>query len=108
MIPQTSTELSEILNDPKNKTFLFYFTQVGCPACNEIKTFLSKIESSYSKKVCFVNLDTATFKDIAIANKIEYIPTLMFVKIVNKKVVWTGKRIVGAKKDEIINNLKKF
>ena len=102
MIPQNSEELSQIFANPKNTLFLFYFTMIGCPACNKIKKLMTEIENQYPK-ICFVNLDTNQFPDIAKDNKIEYIPVIS-----NKKVVWATKQIIGFKKDAILELLIKY
>jgi thioredoxin-like negative regulator of GroEL len=105
MNPNSSKDFLSILEKNNNKNILISFTKATCPACNQLKQYLQSIKSKYSNKVEFVNLDTQIFKDLAIQNNIEFVPTSYLINYSNNKITWSSKKIVGLNPKEIENIL---
>ncbi|AYV81790.1 MAG: hypothetical protein Harvfovirus62_3 [Harvfovirus sp.] len=83
---KNESDIQKLTGDPDypDRVVVIYFTASWCPPCKKFFPTFSKYVSSLSGnlvgKINFCSLDVDVLKDFCLANKINSVPTMLFLK----------------------------
>lgn len=98
--PLCPQEFIDILKKKQEQTYFLTFTRSSCPACIEMKHFLSGIEKKHPN-IVFINLEVEKFYELADLNKVEAVPTSKLIVIKNNKIIKSSEKVIGFNKAKI-------
>lgn len=83
-------ELNDFIINNINKVIVLYFGAEWCGPCKLLKERMKQEETSIMMpdlSMCYLDLDHEHNKKIFKCYKVEYFPTLIFIKLENDKVI---------------------
>jgi thiol-disulfide isomerase/thioredoxin len=99
--PATPPDFVSILRKNKNKHILLVFYMDGCHVCDEYNEYLNLLSNNYNT-LEVIKLDVGVFRELAIDNNIDRVPTSLFIKFDNDdKISWNSKKFIGLDKESI-------
>lgn len=89
--PKSYNEFISILQANQNTLILTVFYMDGCGVCKEMDYYLATLD----QRLPIIKLDVNIFTQLANDNEINKVPTSVFIRVKEDKIVWNSQQFIG-------------